>query len=99
MLLMSIDFRIGSYFYTINNLKPFKMKKVPSLLLLLFFFAAHAQQADPKIASAAGQVEEKVMEWRRYFHQNPQNREPNHHVTISFRLPKPVKGKNYGMDI
>ena len=54
------------------------MKKVPSLLLLILFFAAaHAQQAGPEIDSAAEQIEQQVIEWRRDFHEHPElsNRE------------------------
>lgn len=53
------------------------MKNAPFLFLLLSFFAAPAQQVDPEINLAAEHVEQKVIEWRRDFHKNPElsNRE------------------------
>ncbi|WP_103067998.1 amidohydrolase [Aquimarina sediminis] len=50
-----------------------------SFLLILFFAfcSLQAQQIDPEINTAAEQIESKVIEWRRDFHQNPElsNRE------------------------
>ena len=71
------------------------MKKVPSFLLFLILFAAHAQQADPEIDLAAEQIEQQVIEWRRYFHQHPElsNREFNTAKKIAEHL------KGLGMEV
>ena len=53
------------------------MKNVPFLFLFLAFFTARAQQASPDINVDAEQIEQKLIEWRRDFHEHPElsNRE------------------------
>lgn len=53
------------------------MKKLGLAFCSLCFTVASAQQIDSNIASAAEELEPKVIEWRRDFHQNPElsNRE------------------------
>ena len=51
------------------------MRKFTSLLIFLFAFCINAQD----LTSDFIEIEKKVIEWRRYFHQNPElsNREFN----------------------
>ncbi|NQY07180.1 MAG: M20/M25/M40 family metallo-hydrolase, partial [Flavobacteriaceae bacterium] len=53
------------------------MKTLLSLLISLFFIGSYGQNMDPKIEKMANEIESKVIEWRRDFHENPElsNRE------------------------
>ncbi|WP_424493973.1 amidohydrolase [Salinimicrobium sp. GXAS 041] len=53
------------------------MKNLFLSIFCLFGFLLNAQEADPEIASAAQEIEEQVITWRRDFHQHPElsNRE------------------------
>ncbi|GAB2771692.1 amidohydrolase [Salinimicrobium soli] len=53
------------------------MKKLMLPLLCFFGISAAAQQVDPEISSAAENIEQQVIEWRRDFHEHPElsNRE------------------------
>ncbi len=65
------------------------MKKI-LLVSLIAIANLHAQQIDPKIKAAAEAVEQKVIEWRRDIHQNPElsNREFN----TAKKIAKHLKG-------
>lgn len=62
------------YIHTMNN---FKTPFISGLFLFFFSFTGIAQEIDPQINSAADEIQDRVIEWRRDFHQNPElsNRE------------------------
>lgn len=62
-------------FLTLGYPKPFTMKKMFSLGLLMLSISAAAQtssQEEPAITAAIDKIEHKVISWRRDFHQNPE---------------------------
>lgn len=70
---------------------------LPGMFLLVFniTLTAQPQQIDPVINSAAEDIEQQVIEWRRDFHQNPElsNREFKTAEKIALHL------KNLGMEV
>lgn len=68
---------------------------VATFITTLFCFALNAQQIDPEISLAAEDLEQKVIEWRRDFHQNPElsNREFKTAEKIAAHL------KSLGMEV
>ncbi len=71
------------------------MKNLFLSISCLLGFMLNAQEADPEIASAAEEIEEQVITWRRDFHQHPElsNREFETAEKIANHL------KNLGMEV
>ncbi len=59
------------------------------LIVLLAFCSIQAQQIDPKINVMAEELESKVIEWRRDFHQNPEL--SNREVETAKKIAKHLK--------
>lgn len=72
-----------------------QLKIILPVLALCFIPAVHAQEIDTEIQNSAENIEEKVIEWRRDFHQNPElsNREFETAKKIASHL------KNLGIEI
>ncbi|HEY9185283.1 MAG TPA: amidohydrolase, partial [Salegentibacter sp.] len=66
------------------------MKKISLAFFALFGLGITAQEIDPEISTAAENLEEQVISWRRDFHQNPElsNREFKTAEKIATHLEK-----------